>query len=286
MLPRMSMWRAAQVVMVPESVATIASSRQELVQLVRDDLRLHRHVRARAALVASARATPSSPACAFSRNERSLWCVEAAAAAPASDAPRVADQRRPRPGSAGRSASGRGRSARLAPGRAWDRTRCRGSCCRRSAACRSSPAPPATAACRAGRCRRSCRGCRRARTPLPSSALTIGAPSRSATAVELVAARRARRGPARMHDLAARRSGSRPRARAGPRLGTCALCGHQRRRRGPARCASSAGSSLTVLVLDVDRDGDVGDAAVGERRAAGELDDVLRRAPAPMTRAL
>jgi len=49
MSPRMLKCRAIQVVMVPESVATSVLI-DELVELVSDDLRLHRLVPARAAL--------------------------------------------------------------------------------------------------------------------------------------------------------------------------------------------------------------------------------------------
>ena len=58
-----------------------------------------------------------------------------------------------------------GRSARHAPARLRDRTRYRGTSCRRSAACRNPPAPPATAACREVRCRRWRKGCRRRSRP-------------------------------------------------------------------------------------------------------------------------
>ncbi len=51
MSPRIVRWRATQVVIVPESVATMASSCEQLVQLVRHHLRLHRRVAARAALL-------------------------------------------------------------------------------------------------------------------------------------------------------------------------------------------------------------------------------------------
>ena len=73
---RMWMCRAAQVVIVPESVVTIASSLEQLVDVPRDDLRLDRRVVARLAGRASAPSTPSSRSWAFSRNERSFLRLE------------------------------------------------------------------------------------------------------------------------------------------------------------------------------------------------------------------
>ncbi len=87
----------------------------------------------------------------------------------------------PRPESAGRCAWHRGRSARRAPGAVWGSTPRTGTWTRRSAACRILRRPPARRACLTSRCRRSSAGCSSGTTLLPSSALTMGAPSSSAS---------------------------------------------------------------------------------------------------------
>ena len=198
----------------------------------------------------------------------------------------VIEPRQQRPEHAGRVADERGvdRAAQadalrvevdlhaLAPDRASGRTRCRGSSTRRSAACRSSPRRPVTAQCPAGRCRRSYRDGRRAarlcraaasrparraarRSPRPRRAAS-SAPRPAMTTIFLPSFRIA----------AARAIWS--------SVGICALSamrsetwsGMLRFERCVARTPSD---------LHVDRHGDVSDAPVGERRAAGELDDVL-----------
>ena len=181
-----------QVVIVPESAETMASSaRSRLPSSRGDHLRLHRLVGPACRALPSASRHSSFPS-APSRGTCGPRGARAAAAAPRSVRLAIADQADLDRDSAGRCASGRDRSARRAPGRASDRTRCRGTTCRPSAACRTPPARPATAWCRAARCRRWCRGCRRAPRPCRAAALTIGAPSFSATAP---VARRRRKAP-------------------------------------------------------------------------------------------
>ena len=251
---------------------------QELVQLICHHLRLHRLVGPRAALLHQARSTPSCGS-APSRGSCGLRAPQASAGA------RRARRRRRRPAdirpdSADRCASDRGRSARHAPDPARDRTRYRGTSCRRSAARRTPPAPPATAACREVRCRRWRKGCRR------RARLFREAPSR----------------PARRAARRSQQAVSPPRARPGRRGSPVFFAPF--RISAASRSRSSEGSECCRpislrdvmrhvarrphvlrhrLVLHVDRDGDMRHAAIGERGPAGERHDILdmRRAHDP-----
>ncbi len=146
------MCRANQVVIVPESQETIASSAEPLAELPGDDLRLHRLLAARRLLVHQL--APFLHALLRLLEERAVRpCARAAAAAPEACAG-CRRPGRPRRDSAGRSAPDRDRSARRGPRRASGRTRCRGTTCRpsssashsSSASCDglvpSSPMPP------------------------------------------------------------------------------------------------------------------------------------------------
>ena len=216
---RAGMCRAHQVAMVPLSHATIASSRSRRAQLARDAPAASSACRVRVARAPpSARASPSS-APAPSRGSRGrVLRVEqgqqrrerAGAVADQADFDRVA-QADPHRVELDLDA------ARLA--RAWAGTRCRGTTCRPSAACRTPPAPPARAACRAGRSPPVVYGLSSGTAALPSSALTIGAAEPLGHLLQLVGRAAARRG----------RPGSRPSV---PALSTSAA-----RRR-----SSSAGS--------------------------------------------
>ena len=270
--------------MVPESVATMASSRKQLVRARAPPpaassacpCRVPRSCHQLAPLLhAGLRLSPgtSGPRVRSSRGSSAR-----------SDAPRVADQRRLDRVAQADPRAGRGRSARRAPARASGRTRCRES---------SLPTISSVSQlferflrrprCRAGRCRRWCRGCRRA--PPPCRA----APWRSA--------RRAARRP-----LAARRRRRARRARPGcrpclpafrisaarrelrPRPAACAPRAMQRREHVPGDVALRARVRARPAVDCMSTGhGDVRHAAAGQRRAAGELDDVLdvRRAHDP-----
>ena len=148
------------------------------------------------------------PSCAFSRKLRcSLRCSSGSSSC--KRAPAVADQADLDRIAQADAHRDRDRSERPAPGPASGRNSIYGK--RRAdheQACRNLPSPPAKAGCRAVRCRRWCRGCRRARAALPSSALMMGAPSRSAICSS--SSRGVQRAPAGQdRDLVARRSGCR-----------------------------------------------------------------------------
>ena len=187
------MWRAHQVVFVPESQETMASSRQPLAELPGDHLRLHRHVVRGACVVHQLRATPACPS-APSPGSRGPRCAcssgssasqRRAAVADQPDLDRIA-QADPLRVEVDLHAA---RLARLGQNSMYGK---RGADHQQRVALLD--APPATAGCRAGRCRRWCRGCRPARAALPSSALTIGRAERLGHLLQLVAGAAARRG--------------------------------------------------------------------------------------------
>ena len=100
---------------------------------------------------------------------------------------RVADEARPPPETAGRCAWHRGRSARRAPARASGSTRRTETSSRRSAACRIPRRLPATARVPSKPMPPVVSGWSSGTTALPSSALTIGAPSSSRQLEQFVA---------------------------------------------------------------------------------------------------
>ena len=161
--PRMSMWRAAQLVMVPLIGGDDRVVGEELVQLVRHHLRLHRHVLPGAPLLHQLPPV-LHPGLRLLEEGAVRLLLEPRQQQPAA----CGCCRRPgppRPGSAGRS---------LGVEVDLHRPRLAGlrveldvgeGCCPRSAACRSSRARPARVPCRAARRRRCSRGCRRAGHP-------------------------------------------------------------------------------------------------------------------------
>ena len=223
---------------------------RSLFELVRHHLRLHRLVGPRAALLHQL-APVLHPGLRLLQERAVLVAARAAAAAPGARAG-VADQADLDRDSAGRCASGRGRSARRAPGRASGRTRCRGSSMptissvsqSSSASCDgrvpSRPMPPVVYGLSSGTAR------------LAEQRLDDRRAEQLGDRLELVARRRARRArpgsttflPA-FRISAARRElvlGRQTRAR-----------GHQRPRRGAGRCASSGARWTPLRILQVDR---------------------------------
>ena len=236
--------------MVPESQETIGVVAQALAELPGDHLRLHRHVRAACPAPPSAATTPacrSAPSRGSSRCslllEQRQQCLQR----------RRGCRRpgRPRRDSAGRCAAGRDRSARRAPCPAWDRTRCTetsvptiSSVSHSSiASCEGSvpsrPMPPVVYGLSSGT------------AALPSSALTIGAPSVSASCSSSSPASSAPR-PARM-TIFFPRSGSSA-ARADPPRRAAAALRPWRVRDVMARLRCAASALRHFLLLEVDRE--------------------------------
>ena len=268
-MPRMSTWRAVH---RGDRAAVGDDDRivvEQLVELVGDDLRLHRRVGARAALVHQLAPVAACPSARASRNlplsfflqQRQQLGQDALAVADQADVDRIAK------------ADPLGIELdldRLGLCPASGRIRCRGRSSRRSAGCRSSPSLPATAWCRAGRRRRWCRGCRRA--PLPCRAAACrSAPAaarrpRAAPAVAPIDPR-----PARMNGFSASLRMSAARCSISG-IGQLAAARHDVRH---VVRDVALGPVLRRLRLEVDRDHDVRRLAVGEGGAAGLLDDVL-----------
>ena len=214
-----------------------------------------------AALVASASATPSCRPAPVSRKRAVCRCAAAAAAARASVARAVADQA-DLDGIAQADALGIEVDLHArAPGPASDRTRCRGTSCRRSAACRSSPARPATGAVPS--------------RPMPPVVYGLSSGThafaeqrlddrraehaRRSAPVRSRASQRAAAGQdgdllARVQDVGRLRAAPHP-------AGKCAALARIFARRDAARCAWSAMRFVYLLLLDVDGNGHVGDAA-------------------------
>ena len=257
----------------------MASSARSLFELVRDDLRLHRRVGRGCRARPSARATPACRPAPSPGSARSCWRSSSgssarstrAAVADQADVDRVAQ------------ADARGVEVDLhARGLAGLRVELDvgEARCRRSAACRSSPSRPATARVPSRPMPPVVYGLSSGTAALPSSALTIGAPSRSAIAASSSRAPSAPR-PARIATFlpAFRIVGRAARARSS--VGSARSSAIRRPRCGPGCCASSAGRVATVLLLDVDRDGDVRDAAVGRAPCGRRARPRSRRGPAP-----
>ena len=249
-----------------------ASGASRSSEVARDALRLHRRAGPLDRVVQQT--APVGRASAAPLEEAAIGlAVQARAAAPRA-LPARRRPARPRPESAGRCAPRRGRSARRAPGPASGSTRCRGRSSRRSAARRTARTPPATAGCRAGRCRRSSADGRRAGPPCRAapwrSARRAGRRSASSASrgVERALAGEDRDPPPAPFRISARAIevvvGRQPRdLRRRHRAWSRDVAVRALRRRSTGFSCTSTGIAT------------MGDAAAGQRGAAGQGDDVL-----------